>query len=225
MTVTDKTLISMSSSASQAAQKRSRGQRFRAATMSGLSLIGFDKRDWARIELYAACDRFVAEHIDLEAHDVLAISSAQHISSIGFKKFKAVEYPAFDICRDVLDASFDLIIADQVFEHVRYPYRAGRNVHSMLKLGGYFLIAVPFLLRIHPAPLDCTRWSEEGLRYFLEECGFDDRAITTGSWGNRQYVMEHLLMREWWPRRGFFGSLRNDPLFPVTTWAFARRTA
>lgn len=193
--------------------------------MNALSLIGWDKRDWARIELYAACDQFIAEHIDRQAHDVLAISSAQHFNSLGFKHFRAVEYPAFDVCRDVLDASFDLIIADQVFEHVRYPYRAGRNVHSMLKPCGYFLIAVPFLMRIHPSPHDCTRWSEEGLRYFLEECGFDARAITTGSWGNRGYVVEHLMMRQWWPRRGFFGSLRNDPLFPVTTWAFARKAA
>ena len=35
------------------------------------------------------------------------------------------DFPEFDICSDVLAERFDLIIAEHVFEHIRWPYRAG----------------------------------------------------------------------------------------------------
>ena len=31
---------------------------------------------------------------------------------------------------------------------------------------------VPFLIRVHNVPIDCSRWTEDGLKFHLEECGF-----------------------------------------------------
>jgi SAM-dependent methyltransferase len=183
--------------------------------------FGYDGRDWYRISLYEDCDRFLAK-FDRNTTRVLAISSPQHFGELGFKHFTVVQYPEFDICRDVLEQKFDLIIADQVFEHVKYPYRAARNVHAMLAPRGYFLMATPFMVRLHQAPLDCCRWSAEGIRYFLSECGFDESKIVSSSWGNRSYIWRHF-WGTWWPMRGFFGSLRNEPNFPVAVWAFAQK--
>jgi hypothetical protein len=92
----------------------------------------------------------------------------------------------------------------------------------MLKPGGVFLITVPFLVRVHASPIDCTRWTAEGLYYFLQECGFHPAGITVDQWGNRACVKANFVT---WRKRGPFGSLENEPDFPIVVWAFARNVA
>lgn len=90
----------------------------------------------------------------------------------------------------------------------------------MLKPGGYFLVTTPFLIKVHPVPHDCTRWTETGIKYFLHEGGFPMEDTVTGSWGNRACVKANFKR---WARRGWFGSLKNEPDFPVSVWALARK--
>jgi hypothetical protein len=91
----------------------------------------------------------------------------------------------------------------------------------MLTPGGALLITTPFLLKIHDAPVDCSRWTELGIRHFLAEAGFDIANITTGSWGNRACVRSNF--RPWTPYLPWLHSLRNEPDFPVVVWALARK--
>jgi SAM-dependent methyltransferase len=185
-----------------------------------LQAIGYDTSDWMRIVMYRHCFAFIA-NLGPEQLDVLEISAGPHWArEFRFRSYTGTSYPSFDICSQTLPARFDLIIADQVFEHLKWPYRAGRNVFAMLRPGGYFVVTVPFLVRIHKSPLDCSRWSEEGLRYFLQECGFEDTGITTASWGNRACLKANLTA---WRKRGLFGSLANEPDFPLVVWAFAQK--
>jgi SAM-dependent methyltransferase len=138
-----------------------------------------------------------------------------------FKEYKSVHYPDFDICNDVLPELFDIIFAEQVFEHLTRPYQAARNVYSMLEDGGHFLITTPFLLRVHNEPNDCTRWTEEGIRFFLAECGFNLDRIHAGSWGNRACVIANF--GDWMRYRPKLHSLANEPDFPVVVWALAKK--
>jgi hypothetical protein len=138
-----------------------------------------------------------------------------------FKEYVSVDYPEYDVCEQPLERRFDLIIAEQVFEHLLWPYRAGRNVYKMLENGGAFLITTPFLLRIHNHPADCSRWTETGLRYFLAECGFPLERITTGSWGNRACVEANF--SHWRTYQSWRHSLKNEPDFPIVVWALARK--
>ena len=187
-----------------------------------LNRLGYDTADWMRIVMYRRCFEFV-RGLGPERLDVLEISAGpQWAREFTFRSYTPTRYPDFDICAQTLPARFDLIIADQLFEHLRWPYRAGRNVLSMLRPGGTFLITVPFLVRVHASPIDCSRWTAEGLNYFLQECGFDAAGIVTGSWGNRACLKANLTA---WRKRGAFGSLRNEPDFPVVVWAFARNLA
>lgn len=102
--------------------------------------------------------------------------------------YSEMNWSQYDICEHVLDRQFDVIIADNVWEHLPYPARATRHVLPMLRTGGMFINITPFLIRRHLVPTDCTRWTEMGMRYFLEDCGFDPAAVHTGSWGNRAAV-------------------------------------
>lgn len=196
--------------------------RFKAKLRRALHAVGYDTTDWMRIVMYQRCFEFIRE-LGPSGLDVLEVSGGpQWVREFTFRSYTATGYPAFDICAQTLPQRFDLIIADQVFEHLKWPYRAARNVLAMLRPGGHFLVTVPFLVRVHRSPSDCTRWTEEGLGYFLEECGFAAAGITTGSWGNRDCVKANLTR---WRKRGLFGSLANEPDFPLVVWAFARNIA
>jgi hypothetical protein len=90
----------------------------------------------------------------------------------------------------------------------------------MLKPGGHLLVTTPFLIKVHEVPVDCSRWTELGMKHLLAECGFPIDGIWTGSWGNRACVQANFRN---WARRGWFKSLANEPEFPVSVWALARK--
>ncbi|MDR3494225.1 MAG: methyltransferase domain-containing protein [Ancalomicrobiaceae bacterium] len=182
---------------------------------------GYDTTDWVRTVMYEKSFQFISE-LGPERLDVMEVSGGiQWRRAFRFKSYESTDYPAFDICAQTLPRQFDLIIADQVFEHLEWPYRAGRNVWAMLRPGGYFIISTPFLIRVHAAPIDCSRWTADGLGYLLQECGFAAGDIRTDSWGNRNCLKANLTR---WRKRGFFGSLKNEPNYPVMVWAFARKS-
>jgi SAM-dependent methyltransferase len=138
-----------------------------------------------------------------------------------FREYKTVTYPEYNLCDSVLPEKFDLIIAEQVFEHLLWPYRAGQNIYRMLNQNGHFLLTTPFLIRVHEAPVDCTRWTETGIKYFLAECGFPFDTIQTGSWGNRACIKANY--KRWVNYKPLIHSLRNEPEFPYVVWALARK--
>lgn len=141
--------------------------------------------------------------------------------SINFKSYRNTQYPNYDVCAEILEEKFDIIISEQVFEHLLWPYRAGKNVFAMLNDGGYFLITTPFLLKIHNHPVDCSRWTSTGMKYFLAECGFELSDIDVYSWGNRECLLNNL--DEWMPYNPKRHSLVNDSEFPLVIWALAKK--
>jgi SAM-dependent methyltransferase len=185
-----------------------------------LRRLGSTEQHWARVVMDRETERLVRA-LSPETLDVLEISGSTWSSKLPFKSYREAHYPQLDICRDALAQSFDLIIAEQVFEHLEWPYRAGRNVHRMLNPGGHFLVTTPFLLRVHNHPGDCSRWTESGLKHLLAECGFDLERIHSGAWGNRKCVRDNFT--DWVHYRPWIDSLKNEPLFPVVVWALAQK--
>jgi transposase-like protein len=175
---------------------------------------------WARIIMNRETTRII-KSLQPGNLKVLELSGSIWGYKESFKEYKSLQYPDFDICESFLDEQYDLIIAEQVFEHLLWPLRAGRNVLRMLNRGGHFLITTPFMIRIHPAPEDCTRWTETGLRYFLAECGFPVESIKTWSWGNRACAVANLF--NWVKYNPNVHSLQNEPDVPVVVWALAQK--
>ncbi len=194
--------------------------RLKARLKRVLSAIGYDTTDWVRVVMYRRAFAYI-EQLGPQSLDVLEISGgSQWRERFSFRSYLRTDYPGFDICSETLARRFDLVIADQVFEHLKYPLRAAANVYAMLKPGGHFIVATPFLIRVHRSPIDCSRWTPEGLTYLLEEAGFPHEHIQADAWGNRACLKANL---SGWRKRGFFGSLRNETNFPVMVWAFATK--
>ena len=182
-------------------------------------LTGAEAEHWSRVVMRRECYHII-EELPLQELRALEISG-NYFNKVSFKEYKTIQYPEYDICASSLPEEFDLIIAEQVFEHLLWPYRAGKNVYQMLKPGGYFLISTPFLVRIHNYPIDCTRWTELGLKYFLDECGFPLEKIKTSSWGNQACIKANFT--GWVRYRRRIHSLINEPDFPYHVWALAQK--
>lgn len=88
-----------------------------------------------------------------------------------------------DVVGDVRDMSmfssdeFDSILTTQVLEHVDDLERAFRELHRVLKPGGYLCITVPFIARLHVVPHDYWRFSEFGILFLLKKYGFETVSI------------------------------------------------
>lgn len=176
---------------------------------------------WSRHSMDIATAALVAGACPSEL-DVCEVSGNVWGDIFEFKSYTYKEYPSFDVCKDHFDKPYGLIIAEQVFEHVRYPWNAAKNVYDGLRKGGYALITTPFIFHIHPTPLDCWRWTPQGMRFMLEDAGFSDDHIVTGSWGNYECFLRHAIDQTAPAYRPEF-SLHNIPHIPNQVWAFAQK--
>lgn len=64
------------------------------------------------------------------------------------------------------DQTFDVVISISVLEHVNHPQKVVKEIHRVLKRGGYVFISVPFLFPFHASPgtqQDFSRWTHIGL--------------------------------------------------------------
>lgn len=181
--------------------------------------LGYDTRNWLRVRQIEAFAEFLAARPDAS---VLEISPGWNSCwKSRCANYRSVDYPEFDICEAPLRERFDIVIADQVLEHVREPARAARNIHAMVADDGHAMIATPFLFRVHARPHDYNRWTESGIRQLLVDAGFADERIETRSWGNKACARAHIggPVRDY----GWYRELANDPEYPLMVWAFAHK--
>jgi SAM-dependent methyltransferase len=178
------------------------------------------EQHWCRVVMDRETAKLIGE-LDVATKDCLEISGTKWRTT-GFQSYRTADYPEYDVCaRPFEREAFDVVIAEQVLEHVLWPYRAVRHVFDSLRPGGVFLVTTPFLLRVHKVPVDCSRWTELGLKHLFAEGGFELDTVRTGSWGNRACVKSNF--RQWTKWLSWFHSLRNEPDFPVVVWALARK--
>jgi len=182
--------------------------------------FGVKDSQWARIVMNEETESFVRA-LNYLAFDVLEISG-ERWKNFGFKSYKSTSYPAYDFCGNPLECGhYDLVVAEQVLEHVCDPGRAIQNAYSMLRDGGWLLVTTPFLIKLHQKGQDYWRWAEEGLKMLIVKNGFPEDKVITNSWGNRACVRANLYdFALWIP---WFDSLENEKAFPVVIWALAQK--
>ena len=176
------------------------------------------RRQWIREVMNRDIDAFL-HNLPPAQTRALEVSCSLR-GGLPWKSYQAVHYPDFDICCDRLEDTFDLVICEQVLEHVKNPAAAVRNLASMCRPGGNLLISTPFLVRLHEMPNDFWRFTPGGLRLLLEGAGLEIDRIT--AWGNPSAVAGNLRR---WRYSGRFRSLRNNPETPVMVWAICHTIA
>jgi hypothetical protein len=82
-------------------------------------------------------------------------------------------------CRAAVpDASFDIVVSSDVFEHLERPWLAAAEIARILKPGGLAITHTSFSARNQPCPIDYWRFSKEGLAFLFAdleclETGYD----------------------------------------------------
>ncbi|MGB3081359.1 MAG: methyltransferase domain-containing protein [Candidatus Omnitrophota bacterium] len=82
------------------------------------------------------------------------------------------------------DNSVDTIICLSVLEHLERPLEAVSEMRRVLKSGGYAILTSPFFWHLHEEPRDFYRYTKYGIKYLLEENGFQIIELNplTGFW-------------------------------------------
>ncbi|TSC72509.1 MAG: methyltransferase family protein [Parcubacteria group bacterium Gr01-1014_70] len=127
------------------------------------------------------------------------------------------------------DNSFDVVIADQILEHVEGdPQEAVDEIHRVLKPGGIAIITSVFMYPAHWGPKDMWRFSPDGLRYL---CRNFSEIIQCEGWGNRWYHtlgMFHKKIRDWKvPDRRlsiiYWLANKNENDWPAAVWIVVKK--
>lgn len=159
--------------------------------------------------------------LDSKLLDVAEISGT-HLKGYDWNSYECLSYPEFDICNPYIgNKKYDLIICEHVLEHVPSPWDAVENMYKMLNNGGTLIVSTPFLIKIHPCPNDYWRFTPDGMKVLLESKGFEIESVK--SWGSRACVKANLSNDGKWANYNMFRSLKNESLFPVTVWAYAKK--
>ena len=82
------------------------------------------------------------------------------------------------------DASFDVVISGQTFEHIPYFWKVMEEIKRILKPGGYCCIISPSIGEYNESPTDGYRFSSVGLRNLANYVGLDVIKVQTDNVGH-----------------------------------------
>jgi SAM-dependent methyltransferase len=178
---------------------------------------------WQRVVL----DRAVDDHLralDPASKTAVEISGDAR-AHLPWRSFESLNHPEFDLCAPLEGhGRHDVVICEQVIEHVVDPAAAASNLRGLCAPGGHVVVSTPFLIRVHELPeygmYDYWRFTPRGLRLLLERAGLE--VETVGSWGNRRCVTGNF---DRWPAYRRRHALGDEPELPVQVWAFASNPA
>ena len=176
---------------------------------------------WQRVVLNRAVDEHLLA-LGPAGLTAVEISGSAHAGK-GWKEYVSLNYPEFDLCAPLAgQGPFDVVICEQVIEHVADPGAAAANLRELCAPGGHVVVSTPFLIRVHEewGMEDYWRFTPRGLRTLLERAGLQVDSVE--SWGNRRCVRGNF---DRWPAYRRWHSLRREPKLPVQVWAFARNPA
>lgn len=75
------------------------------------------------------------------------------------------------------DGSVDLVITQEVLEHVADPFKAIQEIGRVLKPGGTLYVQLPFVIGYHPGPTDFWRFTREGIVRLVQSAGLECREV------------------------------------------------
>jgi SAM-dependent methyltransferase len=171
----------------------------------------------------------ILSHLSVEGK-VLSISGRGPIVDMFNSRMSQVvesDYPEVDFqSLPYEDGGFDVVVSDQVLEHVVDPSKAVEESLRVVRPGGLVVHTTCFLNPIHLFPIDLWRFSPEALVRMVGNA----EIIEAESWGNRSALLlmlmevgHHLVPQH--PNHPLHRiALYNDSRYPIVTWLIARKS-
>jgi SAM-dependent methyltransferase len=116
--------------------------------------------------------------------------------------------------------AFDVVILDEILEHVARPWVAVEEVRRILKPGGCLITSSPFLIAEHRMPKDYWRFTKDGYQVLLENYS----TVDVHSWGNAgsvTYLMEGMMVSTQDAIDAGTFDLTDVEKFAISVWAYA----
>ena len=112
-----------------------------------------------------------------------------------------VPYPEVDLVADLgavnpfKDGAFEVVVLMNVLEHVYESRNLLKSIARIVSPGGSVVITVPFLLKVHQAPFDFSRYTP----YFIEKMAADAGLQVESLQGyyDTQYLLNESLGNAW----------------------------
>jgi SAM-dependent methyltransferase len=208
--------------------------RFVLGGMVRISLRVFNRtnHDIIRHAMYQELKEFFACNVvAAPGAKVLSISGSYELANLACPDPVVLDaaYPEFNIMSlPFPDETFDLVVSDQVFEHIEGdPFLAMNETFRVLKPGGCVVHTTCLLVQIHGYPSDFWRFTPDGLSLLCQGHG---QVLFCKGWGNR-----YLWFLSW--LGVIFGekvpAMKQHPYawiarfnewrYPVVTWIVARK--
>lgn len=116
---------------------------------------------------------------------IVDLGSGPHILREDVINVDIVPYSSVHIVADVgrlpfSDGSVDAIICEELLEHSTDPYAVFSEIERVLKPSGVAYFAVPFMYPYHSAPVDYTRWTDQGFTSLLHRYTLLDSGVLAG---------------------------------------------
>lgn len=157
--------------------------------------FGFDRGN--PVDRYYV-ELFLQKNADLIRGNCLELLDSRYIKKFGSDKVTSCDILDIDTAnkkatliadltseKPLGERNYDCIICTQALYLMYDVKKALQNLCDALKVDGWLLITVPFLVKYSPEPLDCWRFTEYGLRRILEELALQKRIeFHVESYGN-----------------------------------------
>jgi SAM-dependent methyltransferase len=184
-----------------------------------------------RYSMYRRLEEVARERRGGAAGRILSVSRSSRLADLfADPRSERIEaaFPAVSLLSlPYRDGEFDLVVSDQVLEHVEgSPQRAVDESRRVLKPGGWAIHTTCLMNPIHPSPGDFWRFTPAGLRHL---CRDFSRIVDCGGWGNRRaawverlgLLYEPVPHARWHPLHR--AATRNEPDYPIVTWIVAEK--
>jgi SAM-dependent methyltransferase len=154
-----------------------------------------DSVNWLRIPMYSSINSILLKNPGTEffkGKNAIEIGGsegtiARMLRSLGSTVQLAPDYPRVDVENlPYQPESCDIIVLDQILEHLRHPWVAVDQVRRVLKKNGLCICTSVFIYPIHHGGNygDYYRFSPDGFRAIFE--GFN--VISADGWGNAEVL-------------------------------------
>ncbi|MBP6946374.1 MAG: methyltransferase domain-containing protein [Candidatus Pacebacteria bacterium] len=109
------------------------------------------------------------------------------------------------------DASFEVVVCSEVFEHLEDPRKAVSEMHRVLVSGGIIILTTRFLFPVHDAPGDYFRFTPYGLRLLFANWEIFDEECEADSFSTIAVLLQRII---------FQSELRGGKITKGILWLF-----
>lgn len=181
-----------------------------------------------RYSMYNSIEEWIKSHHP-KGHVLLISERDEHSikNMLGSNcTFTVTQYPQTDIMNltKLGKEKFDLVVSDQVLEHVPNPFTAVEQMHRVLKTGGLAINTSCAFNPIHDQP-DYFRFTKDGFREIHKSFS---KIILLESWGNHKAISRFVKsgVKSFDVRKAFGEkelATENEENWPWSVWCIAKK--